>query len=217
MVSYLGNFPLSNFIIYALPRSRTAWCSKFLTYQDHTCAHEIALEFRIPEDYKNYFSNPLCGAAETGVAQGWWLIEHACPSIKTVVIHRDLEEVVQSILETDFSGVATYDRDKLTKHMSYSKRMLDDISKRPDVLNLNFKDLVKMEECQKLFEFCLPYKFDVKWWGSLKNQNIQINFKEMLRYYFKHKEEISLFKKLCKQELIKLRRTDKNNPIWKDR
>lgn len=206
---------MTNFIIYALPRSRTAWCSKFLTYKDHICSHEIAQTMRTPNDYKTYFSQPNYGSAETGASQGWWLIEHSCPGIKTVVIHRPVDEVVQSMMEVDVRGTASYDRNLLQKHMSYGKRLLDQISKRHDVLSISFHDLKKMETCESLFEHCLPYKFDIKWWANLKNKNIQINVKDMLLDYFDHKKEIKEFKMLCKKELISLRRSEPNNPLWK--
>jgi hypothetical protein len=34
------------FMIFALPRSRTAWLSEFLSYQGWTCWHEIAIQMR---------------------------------------------------------------------------------------------------------------------------------------------------------------------------
>lgn len=173
------------------------------------------MTLREPEDYKTYFSQPNTGAAETGAVQGWWLVELACPGIKTVVVHRPLSEVVDSMMEVDVSSVASYDKTSLIKHLSYGQRVLDSISKRQDVLSVNYKDLNRMETCQKIFEHCLPYKFDVKWWASLKNKNIQVNVKEVLKYYYTHKQEIDRFKMLCKQELRNLRRTDPDNSVWK--
>ncbi len=175
----------------------------------------MAQTLRHPDDYKAYFSQENVGAAETGAVQGWWLVEHACPGIKTVVVHRPVHEIVQSMLEVDVSGVAQYERVSLTKHMEYGKRILDKISDRPGVLNVDFHDLKKMETCQKIFEHCLPYDFDVKWWGSLKNKNIQVNVKGVLRYYYAHKSEIDNFKRLCKHELRALRKQDPLNDLWK--
>lgn len=205
---------MSNFIIHALPRSRTAWLSKFLTYKDHLCGHEVAMTFKQPEDYKKYFTGKT-GASETGAAQGWWLIQHSVPDIRTVVVLRPVEEVVDSMMQVDVTGVAVYDRELLEKHMKYGHRVLQRISERSDVLTVTFDSLKKLETCSSIFEHCLPYKFDLKWWASLKNQNIQVNVKDTLRYYYKHKDEIDEFKRMCKKELIHLRRTDPNNPLWK--
>lgn len=166
----------------------------------------MALLFRKPQEYKEYFKNPNIGASETGVSQGYWLIEQACPGIKTVVVRRPLEESVQSLLDLDLSGVASYDKELLTRHLSYSDRMLSEISNRPDVLTVGYSDLNKMETCKRIFEHCLPYPFDVKHYGNLKNKNIQIDMRQMLSYYHKNKEDIHEFKRLCKIELIRLRR-----------
>lgn len=205
---------MTNFIIYGLPRSRTYWLSKFLTYKDHTCTHEIADTLRVPDDYKEFFKQKNVGTSETGVAQGWWLIEDACPGIKTVVVHRPVEESVNSLFQIDLDGVAVYDKDLLMKHYAYGERMLKQISSRKDVLSVDFHDLNKMEVCKKIFEHCLPYEFDVKWWGSLKNKNLQCDFRKRIIYFLAHKEEINNFKRLCKLELIKLRRNNPDNSLW---
>ena len=205
---------MSNFIIHALPRSRTAWLSKFLTYKDYTCYHEQAMNWRSIEDVKTLFTTPNTGSAETGMAQGWWLVQRYFPGIKTVVVKRPLEDVLQSLKDLDLSGVGSFDFDKLTKLMSYSDRMLDKISTYPGVLTVQFDNLKKMETCRELFEFVLPYKFDIRWWSSLKNQNIQINMKELIRYRWKYKQEITGFKDLCKQELRHLRKEEPENPLW---
>jgi hypothetical protein len=207
---------MNNFIIYALPRSRTAWLSKFLSYKDITCLHEPAVTLRTIEDIPFLFKNNT-GVAETGAAQGWWLIKYYVPHIKTVVIKRSVEEVVNSLLKVDLSNKAFYDKDTLTKHMNYTNRMLDKISQESGVLTVNYYDLPKMETCKSIFEHCLPYKFDIKWWASLKNKNIQVSVKDKLLYYHKHLNEINNFKNLCKKELIRIRRMEPNNALWQRR
>lgn len=206
-------FFVNNFIIHALPRSRTCWISKFLTYRDYTCHHETAMSWRTPDDYKTLFTTRNTGSAETGVAQGWWLLQHAVPGIKTVVIRRPVEEVMTSLLELD-GGRLQWDEAKLRRIIQYSDRMLDKISRYPDVESFNFHDLDKMETCKRLFEFVLPYTFDVKWWGSLKNNNVQLNMRELLKYRQMHRQEIDEFKDSCFLELRKLRKEDPNHKLW---
>lgn len=205
---------MTNFIIHGLARSRTAWLSEFLTYEDHRCSHEIAMKMRVPQDIKDYFSVPNLGSCETGAAQGWWLIEHACPGIKTVVIKRPVIEVVKSILDIDLQGVAVYDPDLLLRHMEYGDRILDRISKYPNVLTVNFHDLEKEETCKSIFEHCLPYKFNIDWWKYLKDKNIQVSVKDVITYYHQHKQEIETFKRLCKMYLRKLRKEEPDNLLW---
>jgi hypothetical protein len=38
---------MAPYLIFALPRSRTAWLAHFLTYRDWTCLHEHAIQVEI--------------------------------------------------------------------------------------------------------------------------------------------------------------------------
>lgn len=171
---------------------------------------------RTVSDFRAFFNTKNQGAAETGAAQGYWLIQHANPETKVVVIKRPVHECVQAILDIDVSGIAVYDKDLLTKHFQYGERMLDKISRLPGCLTIAYKDLDKQEVCKSIFEHCLPYEFDPAHWESLKDENIQVSLKEHLIYYYQHKDEINMFKKECKKELLRLRRSEPDHPVWKD-
>lgn len=203
-----------NFIVYGIDRSRTRWLSEFLTCYDHSCEHDLAPRLRQPQDIYDYFSQPNVGSCETGSSQAYHIIEHACPGIKTVVVKRDLEEVMNSILKLDLSGIATYDPVVLRKHLMYGQRMLDKISKRPDVLTLNFSDLGTEEGCKSVFEHCLPYEFNRDWYMYLKDKNIQVDVRKTVQYFLDHKTEIDNFKRLLKHHLRYIRETDPMNPIF---
>lgn len=197
------------FIIYALPRSRTAWLSNFLTYGDWFCGHEKAINMRNLEDVKAYFSRPNVGAVETAAAQGYYLLRYLVPNIREIVILRPVNEVVDSIMNMDVSEVATYDRDILQRNMEYGDRMLRKIARSPNVLSLNYSDLDDLEKCKEIFEHCLPYKFDQKWWRVWKDRNIQVDVKKVLSYYIQNRSAIEEFKRYSKVELRKLCRMGK--------
>ena len=192
------------FIIYALPRSRTAWVSQFLSYRDWECYHESAMFMRSVDDVRAFFTSDKVGCSETAAAQGRHLIRAIAPDIKEVVILRPVDEVVDSLLSIDLSGVATYDKDILRRNMEYGDRELRKIAKDSNVLVIDYADLDKKEVCKLLFEHCLPYKFDNEWWESLKDKNIQVDVKACFMYYHKHREAIENFKRSCKDELRKL-------------
>lgn len=166
---------------------------------------------RSPEEYREFLRRPNTGCSETGTAQGWWLIKHAVPEIKLVTIRRPLDEVLKSV--KDWMGFK-YDETPVQKLLSYSNRMLDQIEKQPDVLSVQFKDLVQMNTCRQIFEHCLPYTFDVKHWGNLKNKNLQIGSYDLLKYRLEHKPEIDSLKKAFKMELRTLYKENPNNPLW---
>lgn len=192
------------FIVYGLPRSRTKWLSVFLTYREWVCCHETSMNMRSLVDVRRLLSQPNTGTSETAACYGRFLIKYLFPNIKEVVVFRPVDEVVNSVLNVDVSGVATYPPILLRKVMEYGYRCLKKIAKDPYVLVVNYADLEKEETCRSIFEHCLPYRFDKAWWESLKDKNIQIDAKELLRYRFKYSDEIKAFKHHCKMELIRL-------------
>lgn len=189
------------FIIYALPRSRTAWLARFLSYRGFMCYHEQAIFMRSLKDVRAFFRRSNIGTAETAAAPGRCLIRYVAPNIKEVVVFRPVDEVVESMMNVDVGGVATYDRAALKKSMEYNERVLRRVAADPKVLSVNYHDLDKPETCARIFEHCLPYKFDQAWWESLKDINVQVNVKDVLLYYYSNRPAIEAFKKYCKSEL----------------
>lgn len=194
------------FIIYALPRSRTAWLAKFLSYREWTCHHEAAIRMRSMDEVRALFAQPHTGFAETAAAQGRPLIHHAAPQVKEVVVLRPVDEVVESVLNVNVSGVAVYDRTMLKRNMEYGDRELRKIAKDPKVLSVDYAELDREETCARIFEHCLPYPFDRKWWELLKDVNIQTDVKAVLLYYQRNRDAVETFKKHCKNELRRLMR-----------
>ena len=194
------------FIIYALPRSRTAWLSAFLTYKDWECYHDAAGFMRSMDDVKAFFNSGNVGCVETAASYGRCLLKWLIPDLREVVILRPVEECIESIMNLDLRGQASFDRKKITKLMERGRKTLDKISKDPNVLVINYADLDKEETCKSIFEFCLPYKFDKNWWQEMRHKNIQINMLSLLQYRWKNKDTIDDFKNLCKRELFRLGR-----------
>ena len=192
------------FVIYALPRSRTAWLARFLSYGGWTCHHEIAIQMRSIDDVIELFSRSKTGTAETGITPGWKLLHHLVPNLRAAVIRRPVDEVVEAVLAVDVSGVATYDRAVLRRNMEYMDRCLERIAADSEALVVNYSDLEREETCATLFERCLPFEFDRDWWESLRAQNIQADVKSMLRYYLANREAINRFKTTCKAEVRRL-------------
>lgn len=196
------------FIIYALPRSRTAWLSAFLTYRDWVCHHEQTFNLRNLDEAWQLLSRPNTGSAETAAGPGWYLIHHQFPKIRAVVVRRPIDETVRSmkLAAQKALGISIYEDTRIRKGMEYGNRVLDRISEQPDVLTVQFHDLVKEETCRAIFEHCLPYRFDRAWWLALKDQNIQADVGEKIRYYQANRDAIEEFKHHCKRELFRLRR-----------
>lgn len=197
------NFP--PFIVYGLPRSRTFWLSHFLSYSDFQCYHEHCQFMRLIEDMKSALSMNNTGYSETAASPAWRLIQHYRPDIKTVVVRRPVEDVVNSLMNIDLTGVATFDPTLLVKSMCNLNRYLDQIEANvPGALSVRYEDLKTEETCARVFEHCLPYRFDPSWWREFNAINLQVNHRALMRFRFAHRPQIDAFKLAAKNELRRL-------------
>jgi hypothetical protein len=189
------------FIIFSLPRSKTAWLAQFLTYGAWTCHHQTAIKMRTLADVGTFFAQHNVGTAETGASLGWRLLEHHVPNLRRVVVRRPIDESVAAMLRVDLKGVAVYDEMLMRRVMVREARALDDISARPGVLTVDFADLDRRDACAAVFEHCLPYPFPQAWWDNLRHRNVQADVPAMLRYFHANRAAIENFKRDCKSEL----------------
>lgn len=173
-----------SFIIYALPRSRTAWLARFLTYGDWFCGHDEARHLRSMDDIKSWLSMDNTGTVETAAAPFWRTAYR--PDVRVAVVRRPVDEVVDSLMR-----LGPFDRAGLTAFLRRLDRKLDQIEQRVQgVLSVSFADLATEAGCARLFEHCLPYKHDPQWWASLAPVNIQVNLPAVFRHYKAHEPQL---------------------------
>jgi len=177
---------MASFIVYALPRSRTAWLARFLTYGEWACGHDEARHLRSVEDVKSWFAQPNTGTAETAAAPFWRTVQDISPDTKVVVVRRPVEDVLESLMR-----LAPFDRVQLEAHLRRLDHKLDQIEKRvPGALSVSFYDLADEEVCARVFEHCLPYKHDPNWWAAISPINVQINLAASIRYFQAHRPQL---------------------------
>lgn len=198
--------PETPFMIFALPRSRTAWLARFLSYRDWTCHHEVMARLRSINELKETLSKAKTGFAETAAAPGWHLLKHFRPDLRSVVIRRPIEDTMAAMISAAEAVGAQYDMEKLKQITSYGERCLEKIANRPRTLVLQYEELNSESGCRKIFEFCLPYRFDFYWWLMFSKRNIQVDLRHYFGWYLENKPAIEEFKRVCKLELIRLRR-----------
>lgn len=168
-----------NFLVCSLPRSRSAWLSRFLTYGDWYCDHEQLRYMRSLDDVKAWLSQPNTGSCETAAAPFWRLLQKYAPDIKVVTVRRPVAEVVESLRAVGWRE----DKASVTRNMEAFDRKLDQIERRlPNVMSVSFGALEQEDTCARIFEHCLPYKHDGWWWQGKAAENIQINFPALVRY-----------------------------------
>lgn len=167
------------FVIMALPRSRTAWLSKFLSYRDWECGHDQLRFMRSLDDVKAWLSQGYSGSCESAAAPFWRTLLKYHPAVKVVTIRRPVEEVVESAANTGVWSDISAVRATVTK----LDRKLDQIEGRyPNVRSIQYDSLRDEIVCAELFEYCLPYGHDSERWKVLDAENIQINLAAQIRY-----------------------------------
>ena len=188
------------FVVLSLPRSRSAWLSRFLTYGDWVCGHEEIRHLRTLDDAKLWFDQPNIGTAETAAAPWWRLLDQFAPGARVLVVRRPVEDVVDSLMR--LPGL-TFERDTLLKTMTRLDRKLDQIEARvPNVLSVSFSDLNDEATCAKVFEHCLPLKHDHDHWARLAPVNIQANMFALMRYMIAYAPAVEKMAAMAKRKLL---------------
>ena len=172
-----GGEVIRPFVVMGLPRSRTAWLSRFLSYGDWICGHEELRHCRSLDDVTSWLSQPCVGTCETTAAPFWRLLD---PDIRVVVVRRPVAEVVDSLMR--LPG-CVFDREALTHAMTRLDRKLDQVVKRCGALEVSFADLATEETCARVFEHCLPYRHDSEWWAMWDQVNVQCDMRTMMRHF----------------------------------
>lgn len=186
---------MSGFIVHGLPRSRTFWLSRFLTYGDWTCSHDELRHARSMDDVRTWFDLTFSGTCETAAAPWWRLVPR---DFRFVVVRRPVDDVVNSL-----SRFSEFDRSKVSGIIEKMARKLDQIERRvPGVLSVRFRDLEDEGACREVFEHCLPYTHNPEWWRLMAPLNLQTNMAALMRYYRAFEPLLSKLALIAKHETI---------------
>lgn len=88
---------LRPFVVFALPRSRTAWLAHWLHAFEHPVGHDIAIECDWATDFARSFAYGMRGTVETGAIEGWRELAKAFPQGRFLTVRRPLAEVRESL------------------------------------------------------------------------------------------------------------------------
>ena len=188
------------FLVFSLPRSRSTWLAKFLSYGPWRCGHDEIRHMRTLDDVKAWFSQPFIGSAETAGAPWWRLLARYAPTARIVVVRRPVEDVVDSLMRLD--GVS-FDRETLDLEMRRHDRKLGQLSRRIDgVLTVDYADLVQEDVCAAVFEHCTGLVHDHAWWDFVAPLNIQSDMVEMVRYAGAYHGALSRLGNAAKQQTL---------------
>jgi len=191
------------FIVFALPRSRTAWLSRFLSYREWNCGHDELRHMRSLDDVKAWFSQNYTGTVETNAAPWWRLVMKYRSDLHVAVVRRPVPEVVDSVMALDMQGVFSFDRRALAEQIMRLDAKLDQIERRvTNALSIRFDELADERTCVRLFEHCLQMPYDGAWWASLASINIQCSMPAMVRYARAYAPQMARLAAQAKQVIL---------------
>lgn len=198
---------LPPFLVLALPRSRTTWLSKFLTYGPWICGHEEQRFLRSLDDIRSWCGQSFVGSCETGAAPHWRLLRRYAPGVRIVTVRRPVEECVENMLQVDMQGTACWTHAELIERFKRLDAKLDQIAARwPNVLSVPFDALNFETCCARIFEHCLALPHDPAWWRALAPIDIQCSMPALMRYVRANALQLEKLAKIAKQsQLTELR------------
>jgi len=186
------------FVVFALPRSRTFWTSRFLSYGGWHCGHEECLHLRSLADVRSWLAQPLTGTVETAAAPFWRLLLRLRPDTRIALIRRPVAEVTESLL-----AQLPFDPPALMTQMRRLDAKLDQIEQRcTSALSISYAELATEAGCAELFEHCLPFQHDPLWWQRLAGVHLQIDLAAMLRYCQAHAPQLLKMAKTAKHRIM---------------
>lgn len=191
---------LRPFFVFGLPRSRTFWISRFLTYGGWNCSHEEICNIRSLEDVRAWLSLPLVGTAETAAAPWWRILHKLCPDARIVIIRRDPGQSFESMMRLGIS----FDPVLLAREIRKLDAKLGQITARwPGALSVAYDDLRQEETCARIFEHCLGLPYDPAWWQTLHGMNLQIDMPALMRRFIAFQPQLTKLAAMLKQQSIR--------------
>ena len=181
------------FVVFSLPRSRSAWLTHFLSYPPKRVGHDVIIYCKHVSEFVSKFASGMDGTCETASVLGHRLIRHLLPSVRFAVVRRPLAEVTRSLAQ--FGLVAP------VGELEARSMMLDQVVAMPGTLALTYSELDSPDWCRRLFEFCHPdLEFDIEWWAQCSRFNIQVEMNQQIALLHENREALAGLR----QEMMKL-------------
>jgi hypothetical protein len=181
------------FIIFALPRSRTAWLSHWLSYikdgsRVKSVGHDAFSRCSTVAECLALFYAPdggLSGTVETGAAFAYPLLRDKMPRVKMLVVQREPMDCLHSLMK---KGITVEPDD-------WSQRVRDlwTVS-ASGVRTVAYQDL-DLESCARwIWEYCLEVPWDVQWWAQWTPVNVQVDMQKRAEELRKNADRVAQLK-----------------------
>ena len=183
------------FILFGLPRSRTAWLSHFLAAAPGTVGHDTGIDCKTIDEFIGQFygQNRLAGSCETGAMMAWRVLKHRMPEAKMVVIQRPVADVAFSLANFKiYPGLL---------ELEQRKTYLEAISRLPNTKTFSFAQLARKDVCEHLYEFCNEETAPEGHWDFYSDFNIQVDMGKRLKKLQTNAESIAKLKASVMREV----------------
>lgn len=160
------------FLIVGLPRSRTAWMAKALTYGGHVCRHEPSLHWTSPKDFRAW----LRGSEGASDSMMTWLAHETkrrCPDIPLIVIRRPIDEVMGSLRRFGLEPA------RRREWLSILDDRLDRIEDDLDCVSVAYDRIDA--QFPYIFRRCLGVTLPPDWRDKMVGENVQADLAETFR------------------------------------
>jgi hypothetical protein len=174
------------FLIWGLPRSRTAWLSHLLSGDGWYCGHDESAGLRSISDLKKRLSIPRSGSAETGGMEHWRLLLKWAPGLKLVLIRRSVSECYASCIRAKLASPG------LLLALRRMDSKLNQIANRwpsERLLVVDYEDIDSKAE--EILDFCEDRRLSKIDLAALCSTKIVCDTEYQLRYCTAFKDDIS--------------------------
>lgn len=173
------------FLILALPRSRTAWLAHYLRHcGEYQVGHDIVIECDHIGQFIDSYANGMLGSVETGAVVGWQLIRSLMPDLQLVTVHRPLDEVLLSLARF---GIIPDEAE-----LEAREAMLEACAESPGVESIAWDDLDDPDCCKWLSDLLLgPDAWDSAWNSAMSEINIQVDMGKRLARLWQRRSQLA--------------------------
>lgn len=179
------------FVIFSLPRSRSAWLSTLLCASGRLVGHDIGIECDTTEDFIKELTL-RGGTCETGAAFAWRQIQKNFPDSPLAVVLRDPKDVSDSLTDKGFPGYLD--------EMETRFKQLEEISAQPGVFSCTFEELQDSCVVADLYKYCTKSEVSPLWVDKLQKTNIQIDLDERMERLSIRRDNIESLKNQIKSQ-----------------
>jgi hypothetical protein len=173
------------FIVFSLPRSRSAWLSVLLSGGGEMVGHDTGIDCRTPEDFVFRLAG-MAGTCETGAMFAWPLLRRMLPEVTFAVVRRDPRAVCASLERFGLNGYL--------EEMQARAALLDEIAALPGVLSVDADSLANPGVCSALFAHCTGRAMSARWWGHMAALNVQVDMPSRIDRLVRNADRIAALK-----------------------